>query len=238
MIDQLKTFSEARDEQEVADLLVQIGARYGVVYASHRILRADGTSSGVTTMPASWIEHYRISDYDKLDPGAALAAKERGVGGNSFEEPASGEEWSRKEQQMNWEIRSLGATGSFFLSQTTPQPGTISMVNFITDAAGAHYGRWIVANGGQLRILAASAHVRFMELSGMALAGDTLTNRERDVLRWLAEGYRVDRIAEKMGLSNRTVEVHLARARKRLGAKTREQALVLALRNGLFGGHN
>lgn len=234
MIDDFKVLAEARHSQEIVELLAQLGSRYGVVHASHRLLRRDGTSLGVTTMPGYWIEHYRTSEYDKLDPGAARAFKECGVGGNSFEEPAYDEEWSQKEREMNSEIRTLGVGGSFFVSQTTSELGTTSMVNFITDAAGAQYGRWIVENGGQLRKLAACAHVRLMELAGMASARDTLSPRERDVLRWLAEGHRIDRIAERMKLSNRTIEAHLASARRRLGAKTREQALVIAVRTGLF----
>jgi len=56
-----------------------------------------------------------------------------------------------------------------------------------------------------------------------------LTDREKDVLRYLAIGLRPDRIAEKMNLKNATVNLHIQKARLRLGAKTREQALVKAL---------
>ncbi len=39
-------------------------------------------------------------------------------------------------------------------------------------------------------------------------AGDTLTPRQREVLRLLAEGRRVKEIAARLGLSTRTVETH------------------------------
>jgi len=234
MMDAMQAITQAANPQAVADALVAASAAHDVVYASHRILQADGRATGVTTMPQAWIDHYTSSGYDQMDPGAGRATAFLGVGGDSFEAPPSGETWSPKMRQMNAEIRQLHAHGSFFLSQATPRPGVTSMVNFITDASGLQYGQWVISHGGQLRLLAAGAHVRLMELFDLAPPKSQLTPRERDALRWLADGNRVDRIAQKMGLSNRTVEVHLANARARLGAKTREQALVLALRAGLF----
>lgn len=61
-----------------------------------------------------------------------------------------------------------------------------------------------------------------------------LSSRERECLQWLAQGLRNDRIAERMGISNPTVEMHFARARRKLGAATREQALAKAVALGLI----
>ena len=59
-----------------------------------------------------------------------------------------------------------------------------------------------------------------------------LTDREREVLAWTAAGRRQAAIAATLGLSERTVENHLRRIRKRLGATTTAQALRIAIRNG------
>jgi len=59
-----------------------------------------------------------------------------------------------------------------------------------------------------------------------------LTDREKDVLRYLSAGLRPDRIAEKMNLKNATVNLHIQKAKLRLNAKTREQALAKALTTG------
>lgn len=64
--------------------------------------------------------------------------------------------------------------------------------------------------------------------------GPVLSPREREVLLWLAAGLRTTGIAHRMGIENVTVSLHLASARRKLGAKTREQALVIALRDGLI----
>lgn len=59
--------------------------------------------------------------------------------------------------------------------------------------------------------------------------GKTLTKREVEVLTWLADGNRNDAIAHKMGLTEVTVRKHLLSARQKLGAATREEALVKAI---------
>jgi pimeloyl-ACP methyl ester carboxylesterase len=53
-------------------------------------------------------------------------------------------------------------------------------------------------------------------------------------LEWLSKGLRNARIAECMGIALPTVEMHLAKARRKLGVATREQALVKALILGLI----
>ena len=58
-----------------------------------------------------------------------------------------------------------------------------------------------------------------------------LSAREREVLRWVA-GRRQAEIAATLGLSARTVENHLRRARQRLGVATTAQAVRAAGRRG------
>lgn len=59
-----------------------------------------------------------------------------------------------------------------------------------------------------------------------------LSDREREVLAWTAAGRRQTEIAETLGLSERTVENHLRRVRRRLGVATTAQAVRVAIRNG------
>ncbi|THT95899.1 LuxR family transcriptional regulator [Lampropedia puyangensis] len=52
-----------------------------------------------------------------------------------------------------------------------------------------------------------------------------LSEREREVLAWTAAGRRQIEIAATLGLSERTIENHLRRIRKRLGVVTTAQAI-------------
>jgi LuxR family transcriptional regulator (chaperone HchA-associated) len=74
-----------------------------------------------------------------------------------------------------------------------------------------------------------SAH-RLLEAAIEAVG--PLSDREREVLAWTAAGRRQVEIAATLGLSERTVENHLRRIRKRLGVATTAQAIRVAIRNG------
>jgi DNA-binding CsgD family transcriptional regulator len=59
-----------------------------------------------------------------------------------------------------------------------------------------------------------------------------LTPREREVFQLLAEGYNAREIAERLVLSPATVRTHVQNAISRLGARTRVQAIAMAITRG------
>jgi DNA-binding NarL/FixJ family response regulator len=61
-----------------------------------------------------------------------------------------------------------------------------------------------------------------------------LTQRERDVLRELAEGKSNEQIGEVLSISPQTVRTHLQKAMEKLGATTRVQAVAIALRESFI----
>jgi len=61
-----------------------------------------------------------------------------------------------------------------------------------------------------------------------------LTPREADCLKYLASGLKSKAIAHELGIRPVTVEFHFANARSKLGAKSREHALALALKHHLI----
>jgi DNA-binding NarL/FixJ family response regulator len=63
----------------------------------------------------------------------------------------------------------------------------------------------------------------------------TLTDREREILRLLAEGNSNEEIAERLFLSPETVRAHVVKASKKLGARNRTHAVVEAMRLSLIG---
>ncbi|WP_240350486.1 response regulator transcription factor, partial [Pseudomonas viridiflava] len=56
-----------------------------------------------------------------------------------------------------------------------------------------------------------------------------LTRRERECLRWSAEGLTAREIAQHLNRSVATVTLHLNSAMQKLGAKNRVQAVVRAV---------
>ncbi|GEM_PF-2026839 len=62
-------------------------------------------------------------------------------------------------------------------------------------------------------------------------ATEKLTKREREVLAMVAQGLSTPAIAALLKITNATVKTHIEHARGRLGARTRAEAVALALRS-------
>jgi DNA-binding NarL/FixJ family response regulator len=73
-------------------------------------------------------------------------------------------------------------------------------------------------------------------LSSPAATGKmaTLTERERDVLRLLADGLSNEDIGKELHISGETVRTHVRKAMAKLDADTRTQAVATALRQSLI----
>lgn len=86
--------------------------------------------------------------------------------------------------------------------------------------------------------LCALTHILQARLSVLTSQKDhdtiRLSRREKDCLRGFSAGLRNNRIAEKLGISESTVEFHTINARRKLSAKTREEALCKALMLGIL----
>ena len=57
-----------------------------------------------------------------------------------------------------------------------------------------------------------------------------VTDRELEVIRLVVDGLTNAEIAERLGIVERTVQAHVAAARAKLGARSRTQLAVYALR--------
>src|SRR3954470_23174309 len=71
-----------------------------------------------------------------------------------------------------------------------------------------------------------------LELDGVTPPSESLTDRERQVVRAVAEGATTGEIAERLFISPTTVDTHVRKAMLRLGAKNRAHLIALALQRG------
>lgn len=65
-------------------------------------------------------------------------------------------------------------------------------------------------------------------------ASPSLTNREREVLVMTAQGYSIKAIASELKISDKMVEVHRAKLKKKLGLNSIAQLTVYAVRTGVI----
>jgi NarL family two-component system response regulator LiaR len=67
----------------------------------------------------------------------------------------------------------------------------------------------------------------------MHATGDSLTEREVDVLRLVAHGHSNQQIADQLSICEGTVRVHVSNILSKLHVASRTQAALYALREGL-----
>jgi DNA-binding NarL/FixJ family response regulator len=111
----------------------------------------------------------------------------------------------------------------------------------LKDAEPADLVRAIRAAANGDALLSPSVTRRLVELVGRRVPGagpdvpamDTLTEREREIVAWVATGRSNDEIAAELFISPATVRTHVGRAMLKLNARDRAQLVVFAVRAGL-----
>jgi len=86
------------------------------------------------------------------------------------------------------------------------------------------------------RVHAGKKHIHPQIAAHLAehLGDETLTTREIEVLRCVAEGNRNRDIAERLFISEETVKVHIKHIMEKLDASDRTQAVSIAVRRGII----
>ena len=88
------------------------------------------------------------------------------------------------------------------------------------------------AAGGQVQLSPAAA-ARLMREVRTPEATDTLTDRESEVLRAIAQGMANKEIARRLDISEKTVKTHVSSVLAKLGVQSRTQAALYAAQHGL-----
>lgn len=92
------------------------------------------------------------------------------------------------------------------------------------------------AAAGQVH-LAPQAAIRLMNGVRTPERSESLTERETDVLRLLAQGVSNKEIARDLCLGEKTVKTHVSNILNKFGVQSRTQAALLAVRLGLVSSH-
>ncbi len=66
------------------------------------------------------------------------------------------------------------------------------------------------------------------------MPGAAVTAREREILELMADGASNAMIAARLGISRHTAKFHVAAILGKVGARTRAEAVALAIRHGLL----
>lgn len=121
-----------------------------------------------------------------------------------------------------WRAVQAGASG--YLTKDVADSELISVVKKVAE------GGAVLGDKATRAVLSRVRHAA----SSTAQPDASLTERELEVLRLVANGSSNHSIADQLSLSPRTIEVHLYHVFKKLGASSRTEAVVRATQRGLI----
>jgi DNA-binding CsgD family transcriptional regulator len=184
----------------------------------------------LTTMGDDWMGYYVGENLAATDVHVARAQARNLIPyrwGETQIERVAGEEKATALQGVEAGLRS---TLCVPLSSPLDPFSPVGAINLGSSMGEREFGMVMREHGATLISVAhlfhnASIRQVWREWSGRK----PLSARERDCLRYLAEGKRQDAVALALGVSRVTVELHLRNARQKLGALTVNEAIAKAL---------
>ena len=186
-------------------------------------LKLAGSTPSLAVVPAQAREFQPdiiLADLDRTDPQfvttiSALTESARNIGAVALvDNPNPG-----------WTARSLRAGVKAILPRDAPAQQILSAVQMIC-------GGLVVLDSGTTIELAQRVQPGSEDFPREVF--DTLTAREIEVLRMLAEGLGNREMAVSLEISEHTVKFHISSILDKLGASTRTEAVTLGVRMGLI----
>ncbi len=232
----IEALNESQTPAEAMQAFDSFARDFGADSTCYGYLDADGKKHAWSSTAADWRKQYSANRLDKADPEFRVETRPFSGMGFRMSDGFPGLERDEEANRLYAEARLYGFTGELFVPDQSPEGlRDFATINVLTSLPNRSLKKWIKNEGAKLRLAGVSVAARIRELR----VSDTtpqleLSPREVEVLRLLSRGLRVARIAESMELSNKTVEFHISNARRRLNAKTRDQAMAIALSRGLL----
>ncbi|MGV7217561.1 autoinducer binding domain-containing protein [Bradyrhizobium sp. UFLA05-112] len=221
------------------DLLVSCASEEGFTEVAYGALtfaeplRLPGCPPPLIAMkvPPDWCQRYLERKYYTVDP--VVRRTPMYAGPFLWDQLAKEYQLQACEQRVLEEAREAGLKHGISVPLFGPS-GRISVVSFASSFDDADPQGSV----SRLNALAWQFHVAFAEVTRpLDSACDrkvTLSEREKDCLRWVAEGKSSWEIGKILSVSENTVNFHLKNAIRKLGTANRTQGLVKALRLGLI----
>lgn len=235
----LQEYNESiRRQDQPAAVWTQAQAFFGRQGALHLVYAPcpdDPLKDIRTSLPDWWMDRYAAQNYASIDPVLARAAT---ASAPIRFGPALDLERATLPPQHRQFLQESAETGlrcgiSFPLFGASPcSPGLFTVA---TGLARRDFEAAVDPFEPALHLAALMTHQCLRGLRHRPAArARPLTGKEREALLLLFDGYRVDEIAHRLGVGNDAVNRRFARIKRRLGARTREQALSKAIVLGLI----
>lgn len=205
--------------------LVEMGFTFVALGVHADPLRPDSAAYVFQNYPEEWIAHFSAQRYHLVDP--VYRAAEAGTGEFVWTDPEFLQPLSWRQRRILNEAREFGLRHgrSHSLASMLPRRASASLVTSEPDMPDDVYSA-----GKLINVL---VHHRAAQMcTASAPRFQELHRRERQCLELCASGLVDAEIARGLELSVATVRRHIERARLRLGAGTRIQAVARAIASG------
>ncbi len=214
------------------DVAQCIAADMGVTGMNLSLLgRRDQIIHGYrTSMSEAWQDEYIGENYMSVDPFVTGISKSNDL---MLYQPgaASFDDTSRLGKQMNHGFLDAGYRTMVGLPSNGALPELCKFVALCTEMSPDD--RFFDQHVGELKVLGGLIKA-FVDTGETGIQRGALTPRETEVLRLLALGNQNKSIAYQLDIAEVTVRSHITSVRRKLGAKTREHAIALAITKDLI----
>lgn len=189
-----------------------------------------GTIHGYVTYPEEWKQFYVENQLHLYDPTLAIAARS-----------IAPVDWGRLERTQNFDRVFQSAADFGIVPQGLTIPvrgpyGDIGMLSVTRNCTAQEWQNYIPHIISDLQSVAVHVHDGAMRSHTLTrtLRAPQLSHREVEILQWIAAGKSQQDVGDILGISHRTVEVHLRSGRDKLYALTTPQAVARAIAMGLI----
>jgi len=222
-----RTTNLATAWSETVAALVALGAD-DIIYGTAQTLTEINFR---TTVPDWWMGHYQDNGYGLHDIQARHAVTKIAPATLDITAVPARSDLTDQEKKVSMEFSETGVRQAVTIPLRLPfAPGSVGGFSILSKSHRPDFEKWLNENGAAVHLTAVLAHTTIQHLSLEERRAEiSLTDREKECLLWIAKGLRTGRIAERLGLADVTVSLHLSNARKKLGAATREQAVAQAI---------
>ncbi|MEX2104591.1 MAG: response regulator transcription factor [Bacilli bacterium] len=123
-------------------------------------------------------------------------------------------------------FRAIHAGASGYILKSAPHDELLTAIRYV--AAGNAY----LYPAATKRLM--SDYIEKLKAGENGGTYESLSDREKEILSWIAKGYSNKEIAEHLVISVKTVESHKSNLMEKLSLKTRPELVKLALKKGLL----
>lgn len=98
--------------------------------------------------------------------------------------------------------------------------------------SGTQFLKRMKESGGALAVASFAAYSQMLLLHKPVVEKSPLSPRQAEILQLLASGYRLSAISDRLNISDSAVNLYLSKLRAKMGVRTKEQALAIAISKG------